>query len=216
MKLNRMPPLIFRAALVLLCLVVLTSGMMGRLFAKYYATASGSDSARVARFSGGVVRPTAQESIPKVTFTNDNVGTYAFLAEFQVDFSDCEVTCEYTLTLGVTGNAKFSTSATTIRTVTKQTDGTGKIETMDTTKPFGLNTILSANQIYCFVSDSVNGTYTSCDSSSSSTQIAVTHTANIGAIHYYKVILFIDIPLGATPDTLKSVINYTLNCKQVD
>ena len=44
-------PLVFRLSLVLLCAMLFTSHMMGGLYARYTTTATGSDSARVAKFN---------------------------------------------------------------------------------------------------------------------------------------------------------------------
>lgn len=48
---NKKTPLIFRVSLVLLCALVISTRLMGGLYARYSTTATGSDSARVAKFS---------------------------------------------------------------------------------------------------------------------------------------------------------------------
>ncbi|MBP3396388.1 MAG: hypothetical protein J6L87_04355 [Clostridia bacterium] len=50
-KLHNRAPLLFRIALALLCLLLVTSHYTGGLYARYVAVASGKDSARVAKFA---------------------------------------------------------------------------------------------------------------------------------------------------------------------
>lgn len=49
-QLNIKTPLVFRLSLVLLCTLLITTNMTSGLYARYTTTATGSDSARVARF----------------------------------------------------------------------------------------------------------------------------------------------------------------------
>lgn len=50
-QLNKKTPLVFRAGVVLLCLLTFSMHLTSGLYAKYTTVASGSDSARVAKFS---------------------------------------------------------------------------------------------------------------------------------------------------------------------
>ena len=50
-QLNMKTPLVFRLGVVLLCVMLMSTHLTGNLYARYSATATGSDSARVARFS---------------------------------------------------------------------------------------------------------------------------------------------------------------------
>ena len=50
-KTNIKTPVVFRVSLLLLCAFLLSSHMMGGLWAKYYTRNDGGDGARVARFS---------------------------------------------------------------------------------------------------------------------------------------------------------------------
>lgn len=47
---NSKTPLVFRIGLALLCAMILSTHLMGNLYARYSTTAVGSDSARVAKF----------------------------------------------------------------------------------------------------------------------------------------------------------------------
>ncbi len=158
MKLNRMPPLIFRAALVLLCLVVLTSGMTGRLFAKYYAAASGSDSARVARFSGGGV--TYEKFDPKgdITAEYGEAQYYVFEANFTVTFGEAEVSRQFDFNTYFDGNAAVNTSlvcpadSSSVKFITINDEGTavdGSLAVFGGTGAFTQNTVYySVNDVW--------------------------------------------------------------------
>ena len=50
---NIKTPLVFRLGVALLCAMLVTSHLMGGLYAEYTTSATGSDSARVAKFSFG-------------------------------------------------------------------------------------------------------------------------------------------------------------------
>jgi len=50
-QLNKKTPLIFRLAVALFCMVLVSLHLMGGLYARYITTATGSDSARVAKFN---------------------------------------------------------------------------------------------------------------------------------------------------------------------
>lgn len=50
-QLNMKTPLVFRLGVVLLCVMLMSTHLTGNLYARYSTTATGSDSARVARFS---------------------------------------------------------------------------------------------------------------------------------------------------------------------
>lgn len=49
-KSNQKTPVVFRLGIILLCCMLFTTYLMGNLYARYTTTASGSDSARVAKF----------------------------------------------------------------------------------------------------------------------------------------------------------------------
>lgn len=49
-KSNQKTPVVFRLGIILLCCMLFSTYLMGNLYARYTTTASGSDSARVAKF----------------------------------------------------------------------------------------------------------------------------------------------------------------------
>lgn len=86
--------LLLRAALVLVCLVMLSFHMMSGLFAKYTATGQSSDSARVAKFDVAVTGPESDNVNISYTETGEGSGTYAITI-----VNNSEVAVEYTLQL---------------------------------------------------------------------------------------------------------------------
>lgn len=59
--------ILLRAAMILLCMVLLSVHLMGSLFAKYSTTATGSDSARVAKFDVDVIFSDGNSTISGIT-----------------------------------------------------------------------------------------------------------------------------------------------------
>lgn len=84
--------ILLRAALLLLCLVLLTVHLMGSLFAKYSTTASGSDSARVARFDVQANCFYDNENDKyTLTITNDSEVTVAYAVSYSCNGEDLPV-----------------------------------------------------------------------------------------------------------------------------
>lgn len=241
MKLNRMPPLIFRAALVLLCLVVLTSGMMGRLFAKYYATASGSDSARVARFGQCSVSMVdyAPIAIKTTIDTNKNVaenqqGTYVLVAKFKVELEDTEVSTKYNLIL--TLDDGDNDTSTTLKKTTfllananekflmpqpRDADNNAQEPTTITTIDdlgIGLTGSFSTTELYCLIS--TDGTKYSKASQATLTDdvVEIIGTFDVNSTirtHYYQIVYFLN-EVTTESDFENSIIMYNLEYIQVD
>lgn len=72
-------PTLMRVAFVLLCLLMLSVYLMGGLLAKYNATGSGSDSARVAKFDVDVAFSDGTDTIEGIEATlhyNQDAGSY--------------------------------------------------------------------------------------------------------------------------------------------
>ncbi|MBQ4136540.1 MAG: hypothetical protein IJD67_00375 [Clostridia bacterium] len=85
-------PLVFRLSLVLLCAMFFTSHMMGGLYARYTTTATGSDSARVAKFD--VNSNTTSAVDIELNFYDPSM--LSDTVSFQVK-SDSEVTVKYSV-----------------------------------------------------------------------------------------------------------------------
>ena len=81
-----------RVSLVLACLMMLSVHMMGGLFAKYSSSATGSDSARVAKFDIQLIGPEA--SAIAISDTGTENGVYQFTLK-----NDSEVAVSYELSV---------------------------------------------------------------------------------------------------------------------
>ena len=77
-KSNQKTPVVFRLGIILLCCMLFSTYLMGNLYARYTTTASGSDSARVAKFDVVNAIQTATQTIQlhfyKSDMLNDTVG----------------------------------------------------------------------------------------------------------------------------------------------
>ena len=97
---NIKAPLVFRLGVALLCAMLITSHMMGGLYARYTTTVMGSASANVAKFSGGEVRANSDYIIAKdYTGASIHGGYYKLDVQFEFDIYEADVTKEYTLIL---------------------------------------------------------------------------------------------------------------------
>ena len=97
---NIKTPLVFRLGAILLCMLIISSNMIGDLYARYTATAVGSASANVAKFSGGEVRANSDYIIAKdYTGSSIHSGYYKLDVQFEFDIYEADVTKEYTLIL---------------------------------------------------------------------------------------------------------------------
>ena len=90
---------LMRIAFVLLCLVIFSVYMMGGLLAKYAASGSGEDSARVAKFDVKVTGTATDKEIVAVDVTdaNANPGTYQITVK-----NDSEVAVSYIISVTIT------------------------------------------------------------------------------------------------------------------
>lgn len=96
-KSNIKTPLAFKAALVVMCAVLVSFHLTGGLYARYSTVASGSDSARVAKISMAVDPGFSGYTIPDDTITDDG-STYSMIESFTVT-NDGEVAYKYSLNL---------------------------------------------------------------------------------------------------------------------
>ena len=204
----------------------------GFSFAKYRDENYGGGNAGAAKFGAKISNTTKFVHLPTMGGTNAPYGYYAFIAEFNVDFTECEVNVKYNLGLKLCG--RYSTN---------YDNPENKVE--DTTFSLGQNisniytAVGDVNEEAEIVEDNVvslltEGTYntafnkntsyyaTSTDGKdyswtsktiSNSQEINFNNiSANTGDIHYYKLIYFIFIS-GSNPEI--SIILSNLELEQV-
>ena len=106
--------IIWRTACILLFFTLITTHFSAALPARYTSTASGSDSARVAKFAGGTIEATTL-SYSLNNAANTNGLWYAFVLDFTLKFDSAEVARKYQLDLILqnSGNATFQCQYTT-------------------------------------------------------------------------------------------------------
>lgn len=93
---NKKTPLVFRVGVTLLCIVMLFSHLTGGIYARYTATASGSDSARVAKFE---VRSDLKEQTTDLVLDLTNIKP-GYIEEINLQVTNCsEVAVSYKFTV---------------------------------------------------------------------------------------------------------------------
>ena len=203
----------------------------GFSFAKYIDTNYGNGDAGAARFNVKISNNTKFIYLPTMGGTDTPYGYYAFVAEFSVDFSECEVKTKYNLGLKLCG--RYSTNYTSPEYKAKQTyfcltnfnkgiyTAVGKVNEMSTivttdvekTVTDGKYEEFSTYTLY--YAKSKDGTnYTWDDLSITNTQeIKFTNeTSNPLEIQYYKIVYFTTIDWSGTEI---SIILSNLEVEQV-
>ena len=103
---NIKTPIVFRIALVLLCVMLFSFYLIGGLYARYTASASGGDSARVARFIFDVEKDSGSQEfidISNIKKPGDSV-EYIFTVSNGSSGDYCEVAQNYSIKLIIEGN----------------------------------------------------------------------------------------------------------------
>ena len=203
----------------------------GFSFAKYIDTNYGNGDAGAAKFSAKINNTTKFIYLPTMGASTSPYGYYAFVAEFCVDFSECEVKAKYNLGLKLCGrystnynnpeykayNTNFTLTGTTnkVYTATGGVNEESKIVLNDVEKSLTNNTYEEFDFTTNYYATSKDGTtYKWYDKSSSSKQELVFNNmeANPNDMHYYKIIYFIYIT-GSNPEI--SIILSKLEVEQV-
>ena len=113
---NIKAPLVFRLGVVLLCMLIVSSNMIGTLYARYTATVTGSASASVAKISYKLTTPSnVSKHQLDMNDLPDNCNIVAVGETFTLE-NDGEVAYNYTINLSLTypnGQALSGYSLTT-------------------------------------------------------------------------------------------------------
>lgn len=132
-KVQNPAALIVRTAMVLLCLVMVSTCLMGGLLAKYSATGQGDDEARVAKFEVHVKGVTTENIYCTAEKYSDGVYTIAVK-------NSSEVAVRYTLAVTMSGDAadgvtaSFDADAGTLAPNTSSSDHTLTFSVVDWSK----------------------------------------------------------------------------------
>ena len=226
---------LFRKKVVKLSLVGTSLfGLMissGFSFAKYIDTNYGNGNAGAAKFGAKINNTTKFIYLPTMGASTSPYGYYAFVADFCVDFSECEVKTKYNLGLKLCGrystnynNPEYkanSTNFTLTGTTNKVYTATGgvneesKIVLTDVEKSLTNNTYDKFEYTTNYYATSKDGTtYTWYNKSNTSNQELIFNNINADPndLHYYKIIYFIYIT-GSNPEI--SIILSNLEVEQV-
>lgn len=230
-KSNIKTPLAFKAALVVMCAVLVSFHLTGGLYARYSTVASGSDSARVAKISMAVDPGFSGYTIPDDTITDDD-STYSMIESFTVT-NDGEVAYKYSLNLVLSqdgdGNEvnynnpkpyRIYTATVPLDTAVKNisiVEDTVSITDTTIKALTGLKSAAGNPAYYAFLTDNKiyewrtstldeDGYFTVCEG----------EELQPGETHYYKVMYF----MVATDDVLdgfkQMTFFYEATCEQID
>ena len=224
-QLNQKTPWVFRLGVALLCVMLMTTHFTGNLYARYSTTATGSDSARVAKFAGGTVTCDSSFDIDLSTvsgfencFSDSSGSTKYFAVEvgFTVSFEEAEVARKYTLVLTIAPLATIEGGRTSFKC---PADTTCKL-TIN-----GDSAVASSGASYTTVPGLY---YTAPDgvdvaANDDGTELNIVGYVPVGtATHNFTVTYFVPIyyesvtGTGNNIDAENDIIAYTFDCEQVD
>lgn len=234
-KSNIKTPLAFKAALVVMCAVLVSFHLTGGLYARYSTVASGSDSARVAKISMAVDPGFSGYTIPDGTITDKGL-TYSMIESFTVT-NDGEVAYKYSLNLVLsqdisldgdgnevnynnpkpydiyTATVPFDTAVKNISIVEDAvsiTDTTIKALT-------GLKSAAGNPAYYAFSTDNKNYAWsTSIPDANGYFTVCEDVELQPGETHYYKVMYFMVATDGVLDGFKQMTFFYEATCEQID
>ena len=244
-KSNRKAPLIFRVGLMLLCAMLVTTNMMGGLYARYSATATGSASARVAKFEMEVNYRSNGYGGSDMSLNKD---IYAVIEEFQV-LNSGEVSLKYDMEIKLSlydANATFSAPPQYCTIAVPKnynsnnlyhirhknldtTDGEAvktswdailqyRLHTNEETNNITSVTEFATDRIYYAISEDGKSYTWNCIEKSSDDVLSLSGELGFSEAHYYKVLYFIDIRNedGFEMEDIELSLVYQMDCEQID
>lgn len=235
-ELNKKQPILFYIGLCTLCLVLITTHMTGGLFARYTASANGSDSARVAKFGCNVYY--TPKDYQNLSLNVSKSAIYTFVDEFRVT-NGGEVSFSYNLSLRLSAYtasvtyqnpatlshgslaAPTKANSTALSIIQRQGNSVnGEIVNLNFASTFGGQTYVAGKIYYGFSDDGINYTwYNNATKASNNPETATlpSRDLSVGGTHYYKVLYFIDLSVTDNNFTLpQSALLYSIHCTQID
>ncbi|MBQ7346369.1 MAG: hypothetical protein IJW55_00260 [Clostridia bacterium] len=224
-----------RLAAVLLSLVLFTSWLTSGLLAKYVTAYTGTSTARVARFDGGTIEY-EPPTMPSIAYAKTGSSDYhAFVAEFKVTFSSCEVTRKYKLEIYLSENLKKTTlicPTGTLYTIDPSNDKNAQTAIVSSNIPIFLNTAstltaFSPNNVYYAIGTLADGATTTTYSEwqvgnydTTTQRLTIESINNIpmnGETIYFKLAYFVQITdVNGTIRGETSFIFADMTCEQVN
>lgn len=226
---NIKTPLVFHLGVLLLCVLIGTLNMVGGLYARYTAYATGTATANVAQIDfymddSGQFNYTFDDSHK---FDADIGGVYAVIVEFEV-INTGEVSYEYQLNLRLsdanmatdyddaTADAYITLSAPKNLSYVDLIEGnnllSSKKPVVDITN--SINMFNSGNAYYAFSSNGSDFTWSLTTVSNDGTAPLKKQALAIGEKNYYKLVYFIQM----RPETSFKQMQffYSAVCEQID
>lgn len=231
---NRKAPLIFRVGLMLLCAMLVTTNMMGGLYARYSTTATGSASARVAKidcavnydFSGygdlGEIDGDVNGTVLVVMeeFSVENTGevsyTYSLNLKLSKDIASATYDNPANLPTGFTLDAPVN--ATTVSYVYHNSDDSTTGTMTNNYKVSDLCDFSSFEEgkvYYAYSSDGASYTWTTATLNDGVLTVPE-QTLTVGQQYYYKIIYFIEISPATNITQQQMTLLYKIMCNQID
>ena len=223
-KSNSKTPLVFRIGLALLCAMILSTHLMGNLYARYSTTAVGSDRARVAKFAGGTVTLDSDALNNQmisgnqiIIWSGNNDAYHALIATFTLTFDACEVTREYSFSASCKDTATKCTFVCPSASNFFKLDGEN-YTAVDISKIDSSLTEVEQEKVYYRIGSS--GSWTSGKLSDNKLTISdpsFTISAEKEAQQTIQILFFVNAAHSATTDFSDTLsFDYALNCSQVD
>ena len=195
-KMSRMLTFVSRTLLVLLVATCLTSHLAARLPARFASSLGGDGSGRVAKFSGGTIYYETLD-VNLTGIQSGNIGYYAFVVSFRVEFDEAEVSRKYSLTLkfdndAAAGSSLIYPSGKTVRVLLNKSPQTASASNLG----FSSSTSLSAGKAYYSfgVGEESNELLSVSGGTAGQVQLVSNKTLSMNAeTHYYKIVVFENI-----------------------
>lgn len=197
---NIKTPLVFRIGVALLCAILITSHMMGGLYARYSAAATGTSSARVAKISYKFEPELTNGKlfVSSCPLDMNDVPSDCNIVAVEESFTlinDGEVAYDYVLKLNLT----YENVALTDYSLTSLSNSAWVASTK-------LKTPFETGKFYYYTSD-----YSNLESAS---EPILTGTLGIGEKVTYKILYFINADTAEFNQ--KNVLGYNITCTQIN
>ena len=116
-QVNMKTPLVFRIGLALLCAMILSTHLMGNLYARYSTTAVGSDRARVAKFDVTAEIVDNNDGTYTLKITNNSEVTVSYSLSFYHDEQKLDENIQIMFAKGNSGIVPYNASVEGLLTV---------------------------------------------------------------------------------------------------
>ena len=226
-------PIVFRVGVVLLCAMLITTSMMGGLYARYTTTVTGSATARVAKIDcavnyefsgygdlgeidgdGNLVYAVIEE------FSVENTGEVTYTYDLKLKFSKDVALASYEVPVSVNGITLYAPKD--VNSVTyvyhPSSDSTSGATATKTTSELTDGKYTEFEQGKVYYAYSTEGTfYTWTYAILTEEELSVSlQTLSAGQKYYYKIIYFIKPAPGVNLTQQQMTLFYNIICTQLD